>query len=61
VILLRDVGLIHPGWVKTDMGGPNGLIDVQTSVEGMLEQAEKNLFRSCGEVLYRFDGETITW
>lgn len=29
------VGLYHPGWVVTDMGGPNGLIDVKTSVEGL--------------------------
>lgn len=55
------VMLIHPGWVKTDMGGENALIDVQTSVAGMLKQAEKKLAKSHAEVLHRFDGGTIAW
>lgn len=28
---------LHPGWVKTDMTGQTGLIDIQTSVYGMVK------------------------
>ncbi|HAT6826468.1 TPA: SDR family oxidoreductase [Legionella pneumophila] len=55
------VMLIHPGWVKTDMGGSNGLVEVKESVSGMLEQVDKNMFKSHAEVLHRFDGDTIAW
>jgi NAD(P)-dependent dehydrogenase (short-subunit alcohol dehydrogenase family) len=55
------VMLIHPGWVKTDLGGVDALVDVQTSVEGMLEQAEKYLSKSHADKLYRFDGDLLPW
>lgn len=55
------VMLIHPGWVKTDMGGPNGLVEVQASASGMLEQVEKNISKSHANVLHRFDGDVIAW
>src|SRR5690606_19461448 len=32
--------LLHPGWVKTDMGGNDALIDTQTSVTGMINIIE---------------------
>jgi hypothetical protein len=33
----RRVLLMHPGWVKTDMGGASAPLDVTTSVRGMAD------------------------
>lgn len=51
---------LHPGWVRTDMGGPNAAIDVATSVKGLadvVERAQKD--RKDGFFDYR--GETLPW
>lgn len=32
---------LHPGWVKTDMGGAQAPLDVKTSVEGMAQVIER--------------------
>lgn len=51
---------VHPGWVKTDMGGPNADIDVETSVSGIADQLQAN----AGAHAHRFidySGEEIAW
>ena len=54
------VALIHPGWVKTDMGGPNALIDRETSVRGMTEVISNLDISSTGN-FYNYDGSIIPW
>ena len=65
--LARDVAdrgitvlLLHPGWVKTAMGGPNALIDVQTSVAGMRRIIDRADPAMSGR-FYDYDGSEIPW
>lgn len=55
------VMLLHPGWVRTDMGGENAVVEVEASVAGMLTQAEQYMPESHARELRRFDGGTIDW
>ena len=61
---LADRGIkvitLHPGWVKTDMGGPNALIDTQESVSGMIEVLKDFSDQQSGSFL-NYDGSVIPW
>ncbi len=50
---------LHPGWVKTDMGGPNALIDVETSVSGMVSLMEAE--RQPEHRFIAYDGTEVPW
>ncbi|MEM9242868.1 MAG: SDR family oxidoreductase [Pseudomonadota bacterium] len=52
--------LFYPGWVKTDMGGPNALIDVATSVSGMLNMMENAREYATGSFL-DYAGAKMDW
>lgn len=54
------VAALHPGWVRTDMGGPHGLIDTETSVQG-LRQVIAGLHRGQTGQFIAYDGKTIPW
>jgi NAD(P)-dependent dehydrogenase (short-subunit alcohol dehydrogenase family) len=51
---------LHPGWVRTDMGGPNGLIDADESVAGMKRQIDNLSMKNTGQFI-AFDGKKIPW
>jgi len=52
--------LLHPGWVLTDMGGKNALINTETSVGGMLNSILNASDEHCGAFL-DYDGKKILW
>ncbi len=61
---MQDSGLkvllVHPGWVKTDMGGKNALIDAATSISGirkLIEHADD--YENASYLSY--DGTRIPW
>lgn len=54
------VALLHPGWVKTDMGGPNALISPQQSVAGMLKILLNLGWQDSGRFL-AYDGQEVEW
>ncbi len=60
----RDKGLtvlsLHPGWVKTDMGGPGADIEIETSVSGLTRVIERAIAdRKDGYFDYK--GNEIPW
>jgi NAD(P)-dependent dehydrogenase (short-subunit alcohol dehydrogenase family) len=52
--------MLHPGWVKTDMGGPDALIDVATSVDGMMAIIDSAGPEQSGRC-FDYDGSPIPW
>jgi NAD(P)-dependent dehydrogenase (short-subunit alcohol dehydrogenase family) len=58
----RDIGvmLLHPGWVRTRMGGDSAPLSAQESVSAMRQLVER--FRPCQTGrFFRYDGSEIPW
>ena len=58
----RDITVIslHPGWVKTDMGGPNAEISTDKSVSGLKSILQSAKFAQSGQFI-EFNGNSIPW
>lgn len=61
---LKDKGItvvaLHPGWVRTDMGGPNALITPEESVRGEQTILE-NLTPDQSGGFFNYDGAPLPW
>jgi NAD(P)-dependent dehydrogenase (short-subunit alcohol dehydrogenase family) len=51
---------LHPGWVKTDMGGAGADIDVATSAAGLKKVIDGLTLQDTGK-FYNYDGGEIPW
>lgn len=66
-VLTKDVAaqgirtvLLHPGWVRTDMGGAGADIDADTSARGMKQVVDTLPADSSGQFL-NYDGMEFPW
>lgn len=58
----QEIGvlILHPGWVQTDMGGANALIDSKTSVSGMIAVIEGFTLAQSGTFV-KYDSKPMPW
>ncbi len=54
------VALMHPGWVKTDMGGPHAEITAQESAAGIIDVIT-NLGQADSGKFYKWNGDIHPW
>jgi len=61
---LKPIGItvisLHPGWVKTDMGGPNAPVSIYESVKGMMKVIDTTDIGNTGTFL-NYDGKELPW
>ena len=54
------VVMLHPGWVRTDMGGPQALTDVTESVSGLRSVLDNVTLADSGK-FFHANGSVIPW
>ena len=54
------VGLVHPGWVRTDMGGPRAHLSPEESAVGCIEVTDTLSLDNTGG-FWKWNGETHDW
>ena len=52
--------VLHPGWVRTDMGGPSALIDADESIAGMRGVIGGARLDDSG-CFFNYDGKPVPW
>ena len=51
---------LHPGWVKTDMGGKIADLEAKTSVSSLINVIERLKFEDSGK-FFNYDGKELNW
>ena len=54
------VGLVHPGWVRTDMGGPNAELSAAESAAGVAAVCDRLSLENTGG-FWKWNGEDHAW
>jgi len=54
------VGILSPGWVRTDMGGPSATLSVETSAKGLLQQIDALDLKTSG-AFGNYAGQSLPW
>lgn len=61
---LKNDGIVsvalHPGWIKTDLGGPKAPLEVEPSCDTMIETILK-IDKSHNGGFLQFDGKVLPW
>lgn len=56
----RSLALVAPGWVRTDMGGPNATLGIEDSVPRVVDQLIGRLGMP-GLAFFDYTGATLPW
>lgn len=51
---------INPGWVKTDMGGPSAILNVEESVRHIIKTLDSITLKDSGTFI-NYDGKKLPW
>ena len=54
------VALVHPGWVRTDMGGPNAEISAEESASG-IRALIAGMTKADSGKFYKWNGDIHPW
>jgi len=61
---LRDQGIatiaIHPGWIKTDMGGSNAPLEIEEPISKIIDLTDRSGISESGKFLDR-EGNDVPW